>query len=265
MPEMAAYCGQTFRVARRAGKTCVEGHGLRRMTETVFLEGVRCDGGAHDGCERDCLIFWKEKWLRLDEQPEKQEDLPALAYGHHELAPPKRDGRYVCQSTCLAAASAPMSHMNFAHLIAELRDSELDLTGFVTILGRWGINRFRTLIGIGPLDVLSGERVRNSKGRLGLAVGDEVEVLNAKEIQSTLDPLGRNCGLSFEPDMVRYLRKRFRVSKRVTRIIREDTGYMVNISHTVKLEGVYCAGVCAKNCPRANPHYWREAWLKRVG
>ena len=29
----------------------------------VLLEGARCNGAAHDGCEAGCLIFWKEEWL----------------------------------------------------------------------------------------------------------------------------------------------------------------------------------------------------------
>jgi len=65
MPEMLSYCGQRFRVFKRADKTCdyIQGWSIRRMTETVHLEGVRCDGAGHDGCQAGCLIFWKEAWL----------------------------------------------------------------------------------------------------------------------------------------------------------------------------------------------------------
>src|SRR5690348_847227 len=63
MPEMARHCGHAFRVYRRAGKTCVEGHRLRRLESAVLLEGLRCDGAFHDGCQRNCLFFWKEAWL----------------------------------------------------------------------------------------------------------------------------------------------------------------------------------------------------------
>ncbi|MBD4412210.1 hypothetical protein GUG95_13095, partial [Xanthomonas citri pv. citri] len=60
MPEMAAFCGERLKVFRRAEKTCVEGHGLRQMSGTVLLEEARCKGAEHDGCQRNCLIFWKE-------------------------------------------------------------------------------------------------------------------------------------------------------------------------------------------------------------
>ena len=64
MPEMVPCCGQTFKVYRRADKTCVEGVGIRSMSNTVFLEGLRCDGSLHDDCQRGCLFFWKEAWLK---------------------------------------------------------------------------------------------------------------------------------------------------------------------------------------------------------
>ena len=34
-------------------------------SDKVFtLEEVRCSGTAHDGCQKACLIFWHEAWLR---------------------------------------------------------------------------------------------------------------------------------------------------------------------------------------------------------
>ena len=68
MPEMASFCGKTFRVFRRAERTCVEGLGMRSMKNAVFLEGLRCDGSAHGGCQRGCLFFWKEAWLKGSRQ-----------------------------------------------------------------------------------------------------------------------------------------------------------------------------------------------------
>src|SRR5262245_5692728 len=64
MPEMRAYCGGRFRVSARADRTVVQQLGVRRMQDTVHLEELRCDGAAHGGCSRGCLIFWKEAWLR---------------------------------------------------------------------------------------------------------------------------------------------------------------------------------------------------------
>jgi hypothetical protein len=30
------------------------------MKDSVYHEGIQCDGAEHDGCEAGCLIFWKE-------------------------------------------------------------------------------------------------------------------------------------------------------------------------------------------------------------
>src|SRR5436190_9954244 len=65
MPEMIQFCGKRFRVYRRADKACdtIEWATLRRMENTVHLEGLRCDGQAHGGCQAGCLLYWKEAWL----------------------------------------------------------------------------------------------------------------------------------------------------------------------------------------------------------
>src|SRR5262245_29753145 len=66
MPQMFQYCGQRFRVYKRAHKTCdtVSGKSLgRKLSDGVHLD-LRCDGKAHGGCQAACLIFWKETWLK---------------------------------------------------------------------------------------------------------------------------------------------------------------------------------------------------------
>jgi hypothetical protein len=65
MPEMLQFCGGRFVVDKIAFKTCdtATWTGLRRLTDTVHLAGLRCDGQAHGGCQAGCLIFWKTAWL----------------------------------------------------------------------------------------------------------------------------------------------------------------------------------------------------------
>jgi hypothetical protein len=64
-PEMAKFCGKTFRVLKRIDKIIIETTGeLRKIkAPTVLLEGVFCDGKAHGGCDRTCFCFWRESWL----------------------------------------------------------------------------------------------------------------------------------------------------------------------------------------------------------
>ncbi len=66
MSEMFQYCGKRFRVFKRADKTCdyIQRWSIRRMKDSVHLEGLRCDGTGHEGCQAGCLIFWKEAWLK---------------------------------------------------------------------------------------------------------------------------------------------------------------------------------------------------------
>src|SRR6202051_2338069 len=68
MPEMAEFCGQQFQVFRRVVKTCSSGTSSTMRAfpadDVVLLEGLRCSGAAHDGCQKACMIFWREAWLR---------------------------------------------------------------------------------------------------------------------------------------------------------------------------------------------------------
>jgi hypothetical protein len=65
MPEMLQYCGQRFRVYKRAHKTCdtVTGTGGRKLPNGIHLD-LRCDGKAHGNCQAACLLFWNEAWLK---------------------------------------------------------------------------------------------------------------------------------------------------------------------------------------------------------
>jgi hypothetical protein len=73
MPEMLQYCGRRFTAYKLAHKLCdtINYTGMYRMQNAVHLEGLRCDGQAHGGCQAGCLIYWKEAWLKrvlADEQ-----------------------------------------------------------------------------------------------------------------------------------------------------------------------------------------------------
>src|SRR5436190_18027606 len=57
MPEMLRYCGERLTVVASAHKTCdtVNKTGGRRMHDAVHLEGLRCEGSVHGGCQARCL------------------------------------------------------------------------------------------------------------------------------------------------------------------------------------------------------------------
>jgi hypothetical protein len=104
-----------------------------------------------------------------------------------------------------------------------------------------------------------------TSGALGLKVGDWVEVRSAKEILATLDERGKLRGLSFNKEMLKFCGRRFRVYKRLDRIILEATGELRRVkTPTVLLEGVFCDGAAHGGCDRSCFCFWREAWLKKA-
>lgn len=264
MPEMVPFIGQSLRVHHRADRTCVEGHGIRRMDDSVFLETARCDGSAHDGCQRACLMFWKEAWLR-----------PAGATVRNDAAEQRarvallnlatRDARgYACQSTQLGAATHELSRTHLGALIKEVRQCEMTPGRLFAILARSAINRGRHAAGLPELGLIVGEKGRKTKGDLDLKPGDWVRVKDTAAIRATLGPNSKNLGLSFEPEMALSVGQIRQVETVIERMVHEETGQMVDLARTVTLKGTYCQGLCSKACPRANPLFWREIWLERV-
>jgi hypothetical protein len=263
MPEMRAYCGRRFRVVRRAEKTCVEGCRMRRVPHAVFLEGLRCDGNAHADCQRRCLLFWKEAWLKpiaaAGAAPDAGDGRSAAM---SDALPVRKDDRYFCQSTELAGASTPLPWWDARQyvrdlLLGEATPVELALQAWLLVF-----HRVQRLFGGGAVRG-PGER-GVSHTALHLVPGELVEIRPQSEIVATLNSDGKNRGLEFTPDMAQYCGRRYRVAGRVEKIILECTGQLRAIDETVILEGLACKGWHARGCPRANYHYWREAWLKRV-
>lgn len=265
MPEMIAQCGTQIRVHRRADRTCVAGLGFRRMNAAVFLQESRCDGSYHDGCQRACLIFWKEAWLRPAQgTPSIIPDAARDARAIHALQAliTRRADRYVCQSTELVDATANMnSRWDARPLLRDLMHGELTVRGFLAIAGRAIVNR---CIGWNRHGMLVGTKGKKSRGDLKLVPGEWVNVKSCSEIRNHLDSNSSNCGLVFRPTMHGAIGGRYQVAFPIRQIIVEQTGKMVQLSNTVALKGVTCQGPKAANCPRNEYLYWRESWLDRT-
>lgn len=99
---------------------------------------------------------------------------------------------------------------------------------------------------------------------LRLQPGELVEVKLEKEIEETLDHRGSSKGLLFLPEMRDYCGKRFKVYKRLERMMIESTGEIRRVKNTVLLEGAMCDGSRHHGCGRSCFFFWREAWLRRV-
>jgi hypothetical protein len=64
IPSMASFVGQRFKVFKRMDTMYQEESGnVRRLRNTVLLDGVHCDGLLMR-CDRACFFYWREAWLR---------------------------------------------------------------------------------------------------------------------------------------------------------------------------------------------------------
>ena len=254
MPEMLQFAGKQLRVSKRAFKTCdqVKNSGMYRMERTVHLEGVRCDGSAHGGCQAGCLIFWKEGWLKRSEPGTQAQDAPPAAPTHI----PGWDVRqYVQDVTSGNARPLPVLKGLAIHLFNKFQWANRKfLPRFLLVNGGRSYPHIE-----GRLDG------RTPKETLDLQPGELVEVKSKEEIFATLDRTGHNRGLRFDIEMLRFCGKRARVQRRVNRLIDEKTGKMVHIGgDCIVLDGFICAADFHQNCPRGIEEYWREIWLRRV-
>jgi len=91
-----------------------------------------------------------------------------------------------------------------------------------------------------------------------------VEVKSEAQILATLDKNGKYKGLYWMCNMRKFCGKRYRVYKRLERMLLECTGEYRKIKNTVLLEEVFCDGEEWYGCDRTCFHFWREVWLKRV-
>jgi hypothetical protein len=301
MPEMSQYCGRRFRVFKRADKTCeyTQGWSIRRMENSVHLEGLRCDGAGHDGCQAGCLIFWKEAWLKRavgDFVPAESINraVPsAVALGglctieNVQAATHLTDSNgeliYSCQATDVPKFTSQMSFWDPRQYIRDLRSGNLnsglagDFHGHKILELILAIARLlqATIIGFfnelqerrqgSRYPFIEGTAAKTSIEVLDLQPGELVEVRSKEEIMATLDKTQKNRGLWFDSEMLPYCGGIYRVLRRVHRIVDEKTGKIVSMKNPcIVLEGVVCKSDFHRLCPRAIYPFWRENWLKRA-
>ena len=99
-------------------------------------------------------------------------------------------------------------------------------------------------------------------------MGDLVRVKRHEEILETITQDNMNRGMFWDAELVPYCGKTYRVLKRVTHIIDEKTGRMLEMKNPcIILDSVVCQArysACRMFCPRSIYPYWREIWLERV-
>jgi hypothetical protein len=301
MPEMLQYCGRTLRVFKRADKTCeyTRGWSIRRMTNSVHLEGARCDGSGHDGCQASCLIFWKEAWLKPAERSMVSlETLRGYRSAPFELSgfvtveslvaatrtkSTEGETTYTCQATVVPEFTSYMSFWDPRQYIRDLRSGNLKsglagnsrghrLLEFVLNVSRLlqasiigFFNQVQSRRQEKHYPFIAGASAKTPVELLDLQPGELVEVRSKEEIIATLDKDQKNRGLWFDSEMLPYCGGIYRVLRRVHTIIDEKTGKLITMKNPcIVLEGVVCRSDFHRLCPRAIYPYWRENWLKRA-
>jgi hypothetical protein len=305
MPEMFAFCGKRFQVYKRAHKTCdtvfpVRG---RRVDQAVHLE-TRCDGSAHGGCQASCLIFWKEAWLKPVGGSAPEDPAPSNASapssisgctesdvlaGTQVVGADAGEPTYICQATRLPYATADLEWWDIRQYVEDYTSGNVGLwriiCGGVYFLYyslsragiglgrpmRWFYDKFYPLWRGTPFPRKTGiipEGQPTPADALNLQPGELVRIKSHEEILKTLNTGSRNRGLYWDAEEVPHCGQTFRVLRRVTRIVNEKTGKMLEMkTPCIVLDSVVCQSrysECRLFCPRSIYAYWREIWLERV-
>ncbi|GAB3196426.1 hypothetical protein GCM10027261_19120 [Geodermatophilus arenarius] len=286
-PEMLAHCGSRFVVDSRTDTTCFLGI-LRHLPASVHLTGLRCDGSAHGGCQAGCLLYWKEEWLRVVDDP------PPSAPAIQMAAPVRREGcteedlakavhppesdpggeeLWSCQATRILQATTRLAPWDLRHYLTDLRNRNVRLRTVLRFLlpdlinafqgvSRRHLPRWLCFRGGKPFPFVHGRLTRTPAVRLDLQPGETVRILSRREIRKTVDRNGKNRGLSFDGEMAPYCGQVRRVDRVISRIIDEYTGRMLTLpGRSLVLEGVVCQGRYHGLCQRKTQPFWREAWL----
>lgn len=296
MPEMLPLCGQSFTVTKRADKTCdtVQSGKLRRMTDTVHLADLRCDGSAHGGCQTGCRFFFREDWLVREPADNPTQVGATTGPATNGVAPAAADVEtlrrattagtdtatgetlYSCQATRVRDASTPLAVTDVLQYYRDVTSGNEALRRLLPRLAISLFNRFqdfsRRFLPAGlrfrgglRYPFIAGSLQSTPSERVGLQPGDLVQIKSREEIVATLDSANRNRGMTFDVEMLKYCGRFARVQKRVERLIDESTGRMINLrNECLILENVICDGDFHRFCPRGMYPFWREIWLRKV-
>ena len=277
----------------------------RWLSGTVHLQ-TRCDGGAHGGCQAGCLLYWKEAWLKPVGGNSANSDDPLVRdnsdrstgagyqeadlWNHTQVSDSNGKGpKYICQMTEVPNATTPLNWWDVRQYIEDYRSGNVSLGRLFKSLiysmyynlsqagigvgtpMRWLYNRLRFLWGGSKwprTDGLIPEGTPTPTISLNLQAGELVRVKRHEEILKTVTTGNINRGMHWDAELVPYCGGTYRVAKRVSKIIHEQTGKMQEFkTPCVILDSVVCQARYSANrmmCPKSMYPYWREIWLERV-
>lgn len=289
MPEMFQHCGKRLRVYKRAHKTCdtAKNHGTARwLGDAVLLDGIRCGGESHGGCQAACLVFWWHDWLKevpesgaspaSDPADAQRNSFPAtkavgcteeqVMAGTLRSEPGAAEPVYVCQATQLPHASTPLPWWDIRQYVEDCTSGNTGLLamlrGFIYVFFfhlnkvrflrvEYFYDKFQGMVGGIKFPRKGGRIPKGQKTpacALGLKPGELVKVKSYEDILSTINDENKNLGLRFDAELVPYCGGTHRVLQRVSRIIDEGTGKMFHFkTDSIMLENVNCHAKYSNN------------------
>jgi hypothetical protein len=278
----------------------------RRLHRTVHLD-TRCGGEAHGGCQAGCLLYWKEAWLKPVDAEFPNGALLTVSRTSKKLIPLTESGcteatirnraqttvdnaiKYACQATEVPSATTPLAWWDLRQYAEDYWSGNVELRRILrALIYSAYYNLSQAGIGLGrPMRwlheklrwVWRGSQWPRTPGllpegaptpaaTLNLQPGEWVKVKPHEEILKTVTAVNLNRGMYWDAELVPYCGGTYRVLKRVTKIIDERTGKMLEMkTPCIILDAVVCQArysPCRMLCPRAMYPYWREIWLERV-
>ena len=172
--------------------------------DVLVLDGLRCSGASHDGCQRACTIFWKASWLRRVESARAER--PADQSGQESLRATMKTksapDRYFCQSTELGRATRALTRNRILmKCFSDVRSGSRGVVemGWLILAPLW-FKATRWVL----RPKLKGTLTRTPVGDLKLQPGEWVTIRPADDIAQTLDEQGRNRGLLCDYRMCQF-------------------------------------------------------------
>lgn len=270
MPEMHRYCGRTFRVHRRVDKIYDMRHktGMRRLRGTVSLTAVRCTGDHHGGCQAGCQLLWKDAWLRrVPSAAPAGVGVPSALRSSPDATTREPDS-YVCQMTRLWEATSVMSRFDLRQDLRPLLSGNVQPGVYLIVMLTRLFNKVQQARGGVDYPSLPGRPADQPVAATPpheVVEGQVVQVGDRWQISRTLTN-GRNKGLWYDRDMVRYCGNTAVAKQRVTQLIHEGTGRMLKLKTSAWiLDDLTATGEFHRLCPQNENILWREAWLRPSG
>jgi hypothetical protein len=284
MPQMFAYCGKRFRVSKSAHKACdtVNSTGARQINDVVHLENLRCDGSSYDGCQSECLLYFKKAWLKPVDASDVGSNQPSardVSIGEMGdaacteatvIASTRADSsdsaksRYVCQATQLPYASRHLSMWDVRQYVMDYSSGNtrfgemvepIVFVAFNAVVNagiglgtplRWVYDKIQHARGQTPYPWRPAPIPKGGKtpsGNLNLQRGDWVRVKSYPEILKTLDEDYNNRGMAFNAELAYYCGRTYRVVRRIEKIMDEKNGRLLQLKNDcIVLEGTDCVG-----------------------